>query len=497
MLPPWESKVVLCFTSCLRYPVRGGFSIAWLAKVAICWFLLLGVVVANLPEAWAQTSRLRVSANGRYLETAEGQPFFYLGDTAWELFHRLNREEAELYLRDRAAKGFTVIQAVVLAELDGLQSPNAYGHIPLVDLDPTRPLVVEGPENDYWDHVDWIVNRAQELGLFMGMLPTWGDKWNKKWGRGPEIFDAENALRYGEWLGRRYRDKPIIWILGGDRNPESDRHLEIIRAMAQGLRRGDGGAHLLTYHPQGGGNSARWFHNDEWLNFNMFQSGHSEPNLPNYRTTYETYLLRPQKPVLDGEPRYEDHPIGWNAEKGWFDDWDVRQAAYWSMLSGACGHTYGNHNIWQMYAPGRSPVASARTPWQQALRHPGSAQMGYMKKLFSLRPFWKLVPDQSIVAGSELSGADHRRASRADDGSFLMVSLPTGGSVEVTLSALQGDRIRAWWFDPRTGLGRLIGEEPRKSRVRYQAPGSGRGHDWVLVLDSLAAQLPPLTAPAH
>ena len=42
---------------------------------------------------------------------AEGTGFFYLADTAWELFHRLDRAEAELYLKDRAAKRFTVIQA--------------------------------------------------------------------------------------------------------------------------------------------------------------------------------------------------------------------------------------------------------------------------------------------------------------------------------------------------------------------------------------------------
>ena len=67
------------------------------------------------------------------------------------------------------------------------------------------------------------------------MLPTWGDKWNKKWGQGPEIFTPENARVYGEFLGKRYKDKPIVWILGGDRPVENDRHRAILRAMAQGL----------------------------------------------------------------------------------------------------------------------------------------------------------------------------------------------------------------------------------------------------------------------
>ena len=65
---------------------------------------------------------------GRYLQYADGRPFFYLGDTAWELFHRTTREEARLYLEDRARKGFTVIQAVCLAERDG---PVSYTHLTL------------------------------------------------------------------------------------------------------------------------------------------------------------------------------------------------------------------------------------------------------------------------------------------------------------------------------------------------------------------------------
>src|SRR5262245_10066649 len=123
---------------------------------------------------------LRVATNGHYLVQADGTPFFYLADTAWELFHRLDREEASLYLSNRAAKGFTVIQAVILAELDGLKTPNAYGHVPLDDLDPAQP------DEDYFEHVDFIVDRAGQLGLTMALLPAWGDKFNRKWGLGPE-----------------------------------------------------------------------------------------------------------------------------------------------------------------------------------------------------------------------------------------------------------------------------------------------------------------------
>jgi hypothetical protein len=121
---------------------------------------------------------LKVSENKRFLQHENGVPFFYLGDTAWELFHRLDREEADMYLEDRAKKGYTVIQAVALAELDGHNIPNPYGHLPFINRDPSQPDVKEGPENDYWDHVDYIVDKANELGMYIGFLPTWGRYWH-------------------------------------------------------------------------------------------------------------------------------------------------------------------------------------------------------------------------------------------------------------------------------------------------------------------------------
>lgn len=216
-----------------------------LARGLMCLFLTIAVV-AFLSRAEAATS-LQVSKNGRYLEYKDGMPFFYMGDTAWELFHRLNREEADIYLTNRVEKGFTVIQAVALSELDGLNEPNAYGHRPLIENNPNRPDLKDGPNNDYWDHVDCIVDKAESLGLTMGMLPCWGDKWQStRGGIGPVVFDPDNAKEFGKWLGRRYKDKPIIWILGGDRNVYSEQDRSIIESMALGLQSGDQGRNLIT-----------------------------------------------------------------------------------------------------------------------------------------------------------------------------------------------------------------------------------------------------------
>jgi hypothetical protein len=427
---------------------------------------------------------LQVSSNQRFWVHTDGTPFFYLGDTAWELFHRLTREETARYLEDRRGKGFTVIQAVALAELDGLTVPNAYGHTPLNGNDPTRP------NEDYFKHVDWVISLAEAKGLYIGLLPTWGDKVGPLlWGKGPVVFNEANARAYGRFLGARYKDRPnIIWILGGDR-PADDTEA-VWRAMATGLKEGDGGRHLMTFHPVGGKSSSEWFHTDDWLASNMLQSGHSRADADNYAMIARDYERKPMKPCLDGEPRYEDHPIDWKPEKGWFNDYDVRQAAYWALFAGAHGHTYGCHDIWQFFAPGRTPISAARTPWTDALNLPGARQMGYARRLIQSRPFLMRVPDQSLIAAGQGTGADHAQATRGEDGSYAFIYLPTGKPVEIDLEKLSGKQIRAWWFDPRNGTATSAGTFARKGIRLLTPPSEGRGNDWVLALDDAAKSYP-------
>jgi hypothetical protein len=456
----------------------------------------LAILVAALP--CLALPRLKVSGNRRFLVAENGEPFFYLGDTAWELFHRLNREEAERYLKDRAKKGFTVIQAVALAELDGLNDPNPYGHRPLVNNDPTQPDVKEGRDNDYWDHVDFIVSKGESLGLYIGFLPTWGDKWNRRQGAGPEIFNPQNAAVYGTWLGQRYRSSAnIIWILGGDRPVESDTHREVIRAMAQGLRKGHGGAHLATLHPPGGEGSSRWFHEDEWLDFNMRQNGHVTEFNPRYEATRADYERVPVKPVLDGEPIYEDHPISFKAQElGHSVAADVRRPLYWDLFSGAFGHTYGHHSVWQMWQPGRKPVNSPLMPWFEALDQLGASQMQYGRRLIESRPFLTRIPDDSVIVptdpASSVPGAGLKRfaATRDAEGSFALVYAPTGRPFKVRMDKIRGALVKAWWYNPRDGESAVIGEFSSAGQREFVPPSLGENMDWVLVLDDATRGFP-------
>lgn len=427
-------------------------------------------------------AQLQISSNKRFLQTAEGKPFFWLGDTAWELFHRLTREEAEMYLKNRADKGFTVIQAVVLAELDGLHDPNAYGEIPLENDDPTKP------REAYFQHVDFIIRKANDLGLQIGLLPTWGDKLSKeRWGAGPEIFTVENAKVYGRWIGNRYKNqKNVIWILGGDRNPRNENDVAIWRAMADGIAEGVGGHDkaLMTFHPQPNnledGGSSKWFHNDAWLDFNMFQTGHCREN--NIWDRMElVYNLKPVKPVLDGEPLYEDHPVCFNAKDlGTSSPYDVRKHAYIDVFAGAFGHTYGCHDIWQMFAPNRTPINGPHFPWYVALDLPGASQMKFLRSLIESRPMFDRVPDQSLITNS-LGANDRIQATRGND--YLFVYSTEGKKFMVNTDKISGKEINAYWLSPRNGEVKELGKMSKKGQQEFTPPTSGYGQDWVLVVD--------------
>ena len=210
--------------------------------------------------------------------------------------------------------------------------------------------------------------------------------------------------------------------------------------MATGLRAGDGGSHLITFHPPGGNSSAEWLHGEEWLDFNMMQNGHNT-DTDVWNRVGRDYARDPTKPVVDGEPLYEDHPIGFNArERGYSNAADVRKFAYWDVFSGACGYTYGNHSIWQMNKPGKEPINGPLNYWYDALDHPGAQQMQYLRALVESRPDLNRIPDQSLLASEPSAGGKHIQATRALDGSYVFVYVPASRRLPFTWTSLPETR---------------------------------------------------------
>ncbi|KAL1704049.1 hypothetical protein EV121DRAFT_260108 [Schizophyllum commune] len=386
-------------------------------------------------------SHLSISAEGRYLyRTSSGEPFFWQADTAWELFHRLNRTDIDDYLRDRASKGFNVVQAVVLSELNGTDFPNFYGELALHDSDPTRP------NEAYFEHVDWTVRRAADYGILIALVPTWGRWVNCGWHNGTIIFNETSAATYGRFIGERYPGLPKI--IGADSNGfwacnasvaqdafRKDPTLDpttllgpITDTRAVWARMADGFAAteseagftpFVTWHP-----TNMWIsipdtglpYGHNYLNGSLgtlsmdaVQSGHNIPDnttvdtlftaLTGWDSTLNYELITGMRaefdgPVIDLENHYEGAYVGFNTSRPLWNASHVRHGFYNAYLSGSAGFTYGANAIWQMYAPLEElareelyypPIIEqpANESWRDALAYPGATQAGYVKRLFA------------------------------------------------------------------------------------------------------------------
>jgi hypothetical protein len=450
-------------------------------------------VVACAPEqpSGSRLTKLKISENGRYFTTVDNDPFFWLGDTGWLLFLKLTREEAEQYLEDRKQKGFNVIQVMVL---HSVKAANAYGDSALVKRDVAQPLLTTGnsaadsAQYDYWDHVDFIIDKAGEKGIYMALVPIWGS--NVKAG----YVNEDQAKAYATFLANRYKDRNhIIWLNGGDiRGSDSTR---VWNVLGSTLRAEDPG-HLITFHPRGRTQSSEWFHNEPWMDFNMFQSGHRRYDQDtakaehrygedNWRYIQVDYNKKPVKPTLDGEPSYEQIPQGLHdpLQPRWTDS-DVRRYGYWSVFAGACGYTYGHNSVMQMLKPGdEEPAYGAKGSWSEALNDPGAGQMIHLKNLMLSRPYAARVPDQSLVT-VQGEKYDYVVATRGKEYAFVYTY--NGRTFTVALGKIDGKEVRASWYSPRDGSTTEIGLFDNNGVRTFDPPGDKQdGNDWVLILDSV------------
>ena len=253
--------------------------------------------------------------------------------------------------------------------------------------------------------------------------------------------------------------------------------------------------------------SSEFWHNSEWLGFNMIQSGHISAYYDNYRLIKNDYELYPANPVLDGEPIYEGIYIGFALQNGRANDHHVRVEAYWSVFSGGFGFTYGHNSIWQMYDNDRDPLFGADLTWEEAMEAPGSYQMRHLKNLMLSRPFLTRIPDQTILDPEASQGVDHLQVTRdgtlgKKDATYIMVYFPfLTHKYKIKTNTIPASKLRVWWYDPRTGATFQYSEI--ENTGLFEMPwGSnlntnGGGPDWVLVIDDCTKHYPPPGEPLH
>lgn len=455
-------------------------------------FTILMLAVAVIINAQGKNLPLiKVSANKRFFQTADGKPFFWLGDTGWLLFTKLNREEALTYLDTRQQQGFNVIQSMVLHDVSNV---NRYGDSALVNRNVATPRITKGSDvkdpaaYDFWDHVDFVIDAAADRGIYMALVPVWGH--NVKGGK----VTTQKAETYARFLALRYKNRNnIIWLNGGDLKGSDS--LSVWKKIGSTLRKYDP-RHLITFHPRGRYSSSEWFHKESWLDFNMFQSGHrtyaqdTSANdrwhfgEDNWRYVNMDYAFRPVKPTMDGEPSYENIPHGLHdsLQPRWTDA-DLRRYAYWSVFAGGAGFTYGENAVMQFHTSGDSDANyGVNKGWKQTVHSPGATQMKHLKELMLSSSYFDRIPSQDIVFNDTSVAYEYLLATQGKN--YAMIYSYTGAPFGVRFSDVKFSVSKARWFNPIDGKSTMLENFSNKGMVTFRPPFKENGRrDWVLILE--------------
>ncbi len=451
--------------------------------------------------------RLKISENKRYLVTESGKPFPWLADTVWTMPQRLKWDEVDYLMKKRVSQGFTALQICALDPERDVEMRSPAGQPALLDGDLSRP------NEKYFEYLDYVLDRAEAYGLYVLLLPVWGQLVvGDDWGGGTyeKTVREDNAWEYGRWIGQRYKDRTnILWCLGGDRMPihKGVDYRQVWRRMAEGLAKGLTGQDvrhnesspvweelLITYHAchemETGlcSTFSYWDDSEQWIRFIMLQSGHgSEPK--NYELVRAEYERENVMPVWDGEPAYEMMPTCWPKDENVprHGSWMVRKRAYWSLLAGSFGHTYGHGSVWASVGERELNLMGPIT-WTQAADNEGANQMCHLRAFMeSLAPMTAAPCRQIFTEAARREGTLDTHAEALAGADWVCAYLPGGGSVELDLSSLfVSERLLARWWSPRDG--QFAGDGitvDAGSPLTLTAPTAGDGEDWILLLTKM------------
>ena len=404
--------------------------------------------------------------------TASGEPFFVHGDTAWSIAVQLTPAQITSYLDDRQAKGFTAILFNAVEHLYSSQSPawrNAAQQLPFAPYNNFAARV-----EAYWQVVDHVVAQANQRSMICIINPAY-----LGFGGGASGWTAEliaettsDLQNYGAWLANRYAAAGVIWCLGGDY--DGAQHPGLLAKqwnIVTGIRSVNPNA-IVTAHGKRTQSAYSVWSGFVGLGFNL-NTIYTDGSEHGYA---ETEYARPgPTPFFLIEGFYDGETGGSLAS--------CRRQAYVSVLSGACGHMFGNNPIWGFGEPNSNGGAGAASALSTSLSTPATMQMAHVKTLFTTFSWWKLQPrvDASLVTSGLGVGTNRICPALASDGSFAMI-WSTGGAFTVDMSALAPSAVQARWYNTSNGTFSAVSGSPFVNSGTVEFTPSG---ERVLVLQSV------------
>ncbi len=436
-----------------------------------------------------------VDTAGRHLTYADGTPFLFLADTAWEPWFHFSLADWETYLDNRVAKKFTaILNSCGFDNWWETWSNGGCDNSIAENIGPFTGSVGEAEEPNpvFFRKVDAFIEAQNERGLVAAVfgLMNAGDH--------AMITDDDRRL-FAQTMAARLQGSAVILSPPVD---DDWSRADYMNDVGQHLNDQDDGAYqtLLTYHmgtsayncgdhTQPGSYTCD-LHDESWVDFTAYQSGHNKPKGTQMaywavRRAREMPLhyrsLSPAKPVMNVEPLYE-MPPSWFPPSHDVDDnaYRCRQIGWTTLLSGACGHAFG---VWGVWDYGRYRLSHCATPaadWHQAMDNEFSWEAAHIAEFFQDLEWHTLEPRHDLIRDQTSHQRRKKVLAQDIDGEFLVAYMPRENTkIEIRLSELAADG-DAWWINPRTGEQASAGTFSNQGDKIFSSPDAAE--DWGLLL---------------
>ncbi len=441
------------------------------------------------PEAGTVFQRhgpITLSENRHYLAHADGTPFFWLGDTAWNGPLWSTDDEWEHYLAERVRQKFTVVQWIAtqwLAAPQGdIHHQRAYTGDERIEINPV-----------FFQRLDEKLQRLNDCGLLAVPVLLWTAGWSANPLVEPSpglVLPEDQAILLARYMVARWGAHAVVWILPGDGDyhmEKADRWKRIGRAVFGGR------AHApVSLHPRG----TQWhmdeFQHEDWIDIIGYQSGHGD-GTDAFRWLVDgppahDWPKTPHRPFINLEPPYEDIMSYGTRQR--FSEYAIRRALYWSLLvAPTAGVTYGGHGVWGWNNGEEFPIAheifGLPRHWREALVMPVAEQVQHIFRLFAVTAWWRLFPAPDLLnfQPGKHNPEQFITAARTDDGSLALIYIPTATTVYLNTLSLQPD-LPVTWFHPRTGQSiAQTSAIKRSGQLKVDTPDRS---DWVLIFGTIS-----------
>jgi hypothetical protein len=404
---------------------------------------------------------IRVAADHRHFEYADGTPFFWLADTTWRGMQAAEAKDLSDYAAIRISQKFSVIQwSLSRGETGGDQG--AWSGTNRITIHP-----------EFFQRLESRLDTLRRAGLLSAIAPL----IELNTGRKPtdRLPDDQAALLL-RYVVARWNADPVAWLLifeGDGHGITANRWKKIGQSVF-----GNWHAPVVLFTAD-----TPWlvneFRDQLWIDAFAYQTLTDKSDDAAKWATSGPLSIEwknsPARPVIAFTPPENGSIEG--TDKRFSAD-DVRRAAWWSLLlTPPAGISYSANAVldWDI------TTDASRIPlWRRSLFMPAAKQMLHLSHFMDSSASWKLRPRPESVASQPgtVSPRSFVAAAATDNNSLTVFYTPQERTLDILKSQMPLSP-NISWLNPRTGAVNAAVAVVGETSCQLPTPDPG---DWLLIM---------------